>query len=720
LNSNHPATQAFINYRQSGNELPPEHIVGPLLAAFHDIANAEDSPSPAPFEKVLQQLLPLLPRHAHSEGESYFQTSLKDIVDLPDAIDALMSCCYGRDFKSALPKLRRIFDENLCNASGAAYSYKRLFEGPITHPSDYKDDNIEWAYLKDTPFLNVLNTRIPFPLLDQKEKHWAIFAQTGHGKTQALQALILEHLKEPDPPAMIIIDSESNMQAGTGMLANIERLALFDDTLRERIVVVDARAPNPPALNMFDVPPLNEEAEAEAIELYSYIFASLDQKLTGLQSTAFSFVARLMIEHGNANLTTLLDFLSEDAKTPAQSSFADIIERCDPYTRRYFERQFFGDRYVRETRGSISNRLFAVLRERPLQRMFDAPSNKLDLYDAIQNRKIVLVAPGGLGRYGTPLFARTMIALAMRAAYQRGGLPENQRHPALLFIDEAHGLFDEQLDTLLIRARKYGLFLRFATQFFDQIPHNMRSSILSNSDVFLAGGLSYNDSKTLAADMRTTPDFLFDTEKNDRVATEFATFVKGITPRAIKLAVPLGALEQQPQSAADTLQHRMIATRDRLATPTSTPLPEQSPQPVKPEKPQPLPANTLPILPQHYPIELPQLSYTTTALLDTGADRSMIPVTSIDHNGQHVTFVLDGHSHTLPVTKTMSFRGVGGITAPCPGVMLTITVAMVTADEEFFLSTAETHSFLVGRTFLRNRFHVSSNPQHPDNYREDY
>ena len=370
---------------------------------------------------------------------------------------------------------------------------------------------------------------------------------------------------------MIIIDSESNLKAGTGMLATIERLALFDDKLRDRLLVIDPRAEAPPALNIFDVDDLDDESETEATDLYAYIFRALDQSLTGLQATAFSFVARLMIQYGKANLTTLLDFLSEDSKTLTDSAFHDAIMRTDPITRRFFETQFYGNRYVRDTRSTIANRLFAVLANRTMQRMFNAPENKVDLFSAMQQKKIVLIAPGGLGNDGTPLFARTMIALALRAAYKRLSLPPQDRHPVLLFIDEAHGLFDEQLDTLLIRARKLGLFLRFATQHFDQIPPDMRAAITANTEVFLAGGLTHNNATILARDMRTSAEFIQDTKVTPNLGTEFACFVQNKLASAIKLSFPFGRLEKEPQSDPRTYQARQQAVRARVAATPASP-----------------------------------------------------------------------------------------------------------------------------------------------------
>src|ERR1019366_10333911 len=90
---------------------------------------------------------------------------------------------------------------------------------------------------------------LPFAIPEAARfEHTHIVAGSGHGKTQTLQHLILSDLATPDPPAMVIIDSQGDM------IGKISRLTLFDGALADRLVIIDPRdIEHPPALNMFDV-----------------------------------------------------------------------------------------------------------------------------------------------------------------------------------------------------------------------------------------------------------------------------------------------------------------------------------------------------------------------------------------------------------------------------------------------------------------------------------
>src|SRR5437016_5989360 len=78
-------------------------------------------------------------------------------------------------------------------------------------------------------------------------EHGAIFAPSGHGKSQFLQLLFMV-LLDDDPPAMSIIDSQGDM------LKKMEWLECFnpdDGISRDRLVIIDPEDARPPALNLF-------------------------------------------------------------------------------------------------------------------------------------------------------------------------------------------------------------------------------------------------------------------------------------------------------------------------------------------------------------------------------------------------------------------------------------------------------------------------------------
>ena len=74
--------------------------------------------------------------------------------------------------------------------------------------------------------------------------------------------------------------------------------------------------------------------------------------------------------------------------------------------------------------------------------------------------------------------------------------------------------------------------------------HKLCSAVSANTAIKLSGGLSEEDAKALCGNMGTSAEFLLSMRKNEtQRLTQFACFVKNLTPSAIRLFVPLGVME---------------------------------------------------------------------------------------------------------------------------------------------------------------------------------
>jgi hypothetical protein len=433
---------------------------------------------------------------------------------------------------------------------------------PDQHPGT--PGEIVAAYLGNTPLQDLFDVPIPFSFTDQQRyEHMHIVGGSGHGKTQLLQRLILNDLGREQPPALIIIDSQGEM------LRKIERLRLFADRLADKLVIIDPEdVEHPPALNMFDMTNARlagytlahkEQIEAGVIELYNYVFAAIAAEMTSRQSTAFTFVTRLMLSINGATIHTLRELMEDPAQSVEQSTFGAAIEKLDPTSQAYFRNQFFTRRYA-DLRQQIARRLYSVLSVPSFDRMFSATTNRLDMFDAIQDGKVVLIntSKALLKSDASALFGRYMIALTIKAAFER--VATDRRTPAYLVVDEAADYFDENIETLLSQARKFNLGVVIAHQHLDQLSTALRSSVAANTSIKLAGGVADRDARALAADMRTSAHFIGSMKKRSH-STEFACHVRNYTTNALRLEIPFGSLEKAPRMTAE--QHAAVIARNR-------------------------------------------------------------------------------------------------------------------------------------------------------------
>jgi len=472
-------------------------------------------------------------------------------------------------------ELGQVMHANICavskindpsNPKGRPFLIPTENDGPL--------EELVEAYFKNTPFEYLLMAPVPLRLsYEDRYSHMHVVGGSGAGKTQLLQHLILHDLKADDPPALVIIDSQ------TDLINKLSHLALFDPDggpLSDRLIYVTPRdIKYPPALNIFDVnrerlgqydEATKEQVTAGVIQTFDYLFNGLlGADLTAKQGVFFRFVARLMLAlpetlGRNATILDLINLMDDVA--PYRAAIASL----PPIQRQFFERDFASKTFA-QTKEQIRYRLNAILENPTLARLFTSPKTKLDLFNALNNNSIILVDTAKDFLKGSSAhFGRIFISLVLQAVLERAALPEHERKPAFLIVDEAAAYFDSNIDDLLTEARKYKLGCVFAHQFLDQCTHSLKSSLAANTSIKMASGISMSDARALAPDLRTTAEFILTQPK-----LHFAAHIRNVTPQAVSIPVPVGVLESQPRLSQEAYERLRELNRYRVSLPRDIP-----------------------------------------------------------------------------------------------------------------------------------------------------
>jgi hypothetical protein len=488
-----------------------------------------------------------------------FEVPLVELLEDPaTAVSTLLWAPYDPDaFRLDMFRdLRQTFERNLLVASGLPPTADpKENEHRLVFPANYRGRNnaeLVEAYLGHTPFASVFELPVPFELPEETRfEHVHIVGGTGHGKTQLMQRMIHADIlaAKKEKRSVVVIDSQGDM------LARLTRLGVFDpddpDCLADRLIIIDpADVEFPPSLNLFDVkldrlaeyrPVDRERVLNGVVELYETFFgALLGAELTQKQGVVFKYLARLMLTIPGATIHTLMQ-LMEDGRP-----FKPQMEKLEGSARYFFETEFFHPGFA-ATKKQILRRLWGVLSTPAFERMFAQKDNKLDLFQAMQDGKIILIntAKDLLKQEGSQLFGRFFIAMLAQATLERSTLRPEERTPTFVYVDEAQEYFDDTVETILNQARKYRVGLTVAHQTLDQLTPRLRAVLHANTAMKCAGGVSARDARALADELHTTHDFI-ESMKRRQGKTEFAVWIRQQTPRAIRLAVPLGYVERQP------------------------------------------------------------------------------------------------------------------------------------------------------------------------------
>lgn len=530
-------------------------------------------------------------------SESAFAVPLVSLLDEPaEAIERLMMALYDDDTMrfDLFLRVRERLATNLLIASGfPPTTNPHEVADRLVMPTRHKGKNpaeLVEVYLAGTPFEALLNLPVPFQVPDSMRfEHCHIVGGTGHGKTQLMQRMIHADLvaAQGDGRSVVVIDSQGDL------INKLVRLDLFapgaPDSLAERLVLIDpADVEFPAALNLFDShlgrlteyrPVDRERVLNGVVELYESFFgALLGAELTQKQGVIFRYLARLMLAIPGATIHTLMELMEDGQR------FKPQMAALEGSARHFFEKEFFHPSFA-ATKKQILRRLWGVLSTPTFERMFAQPENKLDLFTALNEGKIILVntAKDLLKTEGSQLFGRFFVSMLSQAALERSTVPESRRTPTYVYVDEAQEYFDDTIEMILSQARKYRVGITLAHQTLDQLSPRLRAAFLSNTSLKCAGGVSARDARALSSELHTTPEFI-ESMRRRGGRTEFAVWLKHHTPCALRLSVPLGFLERRPTLTEEEYDDLLEMNRARYCGAIVETL-EVQPPPVPPSEP---------------------------------------------------------------------------------------------------------------------------------------
>jgi hypothetical protein len=465
---------------------------------------------------------------------------------------------------------------NICAVSGIDDERSKR---PLKTPDEAKlplGETVD-AYLAGTPFHDIFTTPVPLKLTQEDRfSHMHIIGGTNAGKTTLIENLILHDLTSDDPPTIILIDPHSDL---------VRRLIHADLGIEDRLIIIDPRdTRHPPALNIFAInrdrmeeydEATREQVTAGVIQTFNYLFGGLTNlSLTGKQDVFFRYVARLMLSlpetmGRNATILDMMKLMSDPAP------YADAIAALPEIPREFFVRDFMSKTFE-QTKEQIRYRLQAIIENPTMARLFTSPETKVDLFTEMNRGAVILVDTAkDFLKENSSTFGRLFISLVLQAVLERAAIPEAERKPTFLIVDEAASFFSSNIDDLLTEARKYKCGCVFAHQYLDQATGSLKSSLHANTSIKFASGLSAADARAMAAEMRTTADFLLDQPRY-----QFAAHIRNVTPQAV--SIPIERPSRQRRLSAAAFGELIERNRARVSLPAQT---QQTPSAPADQKP---------------------------------------------------------------------------------------------------------------------------------------
>ena len=144
---------------------------------------------------------------------------------------------------------------------------------------------------------------------------------------------------------------------------------------------------------------------------------------------------------------------------------------------------------------------------RTLQNIVGQVHPTLDLPFIMDNRRILIanLDKGRLGETTSSFLGALVLTGIYLAAMRRASIPEHERQPFHLYLDEFHSFATSALVPILSESRKYKLSLTVAHQFLDQLQPDVRSAVFGNVGTLIAFRVGSHDAPLLTEHLDDTP-----------------------------------------------------------------------------------------------------------------------------------------------------------------------------------------------------------------------
>lgn len=248
----------------------------------------------------------------------------------------------------------------------------------------------------------------------------------------------------------------------------------------------------PVGLNfLHDIQPDKRSAAADNIvSTFVHIFG---REAVGDRSQAVLRNSLLaLMERNNESLLSVIQLLR------SESFRSSVIAKLrDPLIRSYWQDEFanYDGRYREQVVAPILNKLDACLSHVALRHILAQPTSSVNLRTMMDEGRILVVnlRKGSVGEQASRFCGALIFSALTSAALSRDDIPEDDRRPFDVIVDEFHSVITTDFATVLSELRKYGLQLTLANQYLEQIPDDIRPAIFGNAGTFIAFRPGYDD-----------------------------------------------------------------------------------------------------------------------------------------------------------------------------------------------------------------------------------
>lgn len=317
--------------------------------------------------------------------------------------------------------------------------------------------------------------------------HMYVIGKTGTGKSTMLETLALQDIQAGR--GFALVDPHGDL---------VERVATQVPKERaEDVTYLDVTDPAQP----YGYNPLRH-VRADKIALAASGLLEVFKKMwSDAWGVRMEHILRnalyALLERREAALPDILRLISEKAfrKEVATSLTNEPVRN---FWLREFDRYSFA--YQRDGIAPIQNKVGAFLTDPTLRRILAGPTEDIRIRRIMDGSGVFLVnlAKGLIGEDSASLLGALLVTTIGLAAFSRADMPQADRRPFFLYIDEFQAFTTLSLANMASELRKYGVGLVLAHQHLHQLEPDIRHAVLGNAGSLITFRVGPEDAAFLA------------------------------------------------------------------------------------------------------------------------------------------------------------------------------------------------------------------------------
>lgn len=322
-------------------------------------------------------------------------------------------------------------------------------------------------------------------------RHIYMIGKTGVGKTVLFQNMIMQDIKEGKGVCYL----DPNGDAAEWIMRHIPKeraddVVYFDPSDLER----------PFGLNMLEWKTV-EQRDFLVQEVIQIFYKLFDPNQTGMVGPQFEHWMR------NACLTlmahpeggTVIDVPRLFTDPDFEKDRTKYV--TDPVVMSFWEKQMAktADFHKSEMLNYFTSKFGRFMTNDMIRNIIGQTKSSFDFRDVMDDGKILIcnLSKGRIGEINAFLLGMIIVSKIAMGAFSRQDIPEDQRRPFYLYVDEFQNFITDVFATILSESRKYKLSLSITNQYIAQLDEKIRDAVVGNAGTLIAFRIGAADSEFL-------------------------------------------------------------------------------------------------------------------------------------------------------------------------------------------------------------------------------